>query len=190
MLNKTVIAGIIIVILLIFVANAAIIWCINNTVKTLFDGFYSADPVFCEESGLEMMVLYFDHGDGYLMIKTVQDVILLNTTFQYKLVSQSGMSRSIEDRQIYQIIFKNIEEQEFFPTTQMLEFMPATQRIKLYSREDQSIYGILYKNNAITDIKQLLDTPDLPSENPSSTEPDHVAIEENSAKVNDPAISD
>lgn len=175
MFNKTVISYIVIIILLLFVANAAIIWSTNKTVQMLFDGFYSADPVFCEESGLDMMVLYFDHGDGYLMIKTAQDVILLNTTFQYRLSNQSGMARTIETPQIYKISFTNLEEQDFFPTNQMLEFIPATQRIKLYSREDQSIYGVFYKNNAITDIKQLLDAPESTS---PSTDKDYTAAED------------
>jgi len=151
---------IVVIIILVFAVNAAIVWSTNKAVQTLFDGFYSADPVFCDESGLDMMVLYFDHGDGYIMIKTESDAILLNSTFEYRLSNVSGYALSINSPQIYQITFYNIEDQDFFPTQQMVEFIPTTQRIKLFNREDEQIYGILYKNNAATDMKQLLGAQD------------------------------
>jgi hypothetical protein len=72
----------------------------------------------------------------------------------------SGYALSITSPQLYYITFYNIEEQDFFPTRQMLEFIPTTQRIKLYNQEDEQIYGILYKNNAATDMKQLLGAQD------------------------------
>jgi hypothetical protein len=38
----------------------------------------------------------------------------------------------------------------------MLEFIPSTQRIKMYDNKEKTIHAILYKNNAVSDVKQLL----------------------------------
>jgi hypothetical protein len=90
------------------------------------------------------------------MIKGADGTVLLNDVVQYSLVNKSGYTTSISKPHLYQINFKGIDHQDFFPTTQMLEFIPTTQRIKLYNSEEEKIHAILYKNNAITDIKQLL----------------------------------
>ena len=151
------------------IVNLTMIWHTNNMIATLFDGFYSADPVFCEEGGLEMMIVYFDasknsslfsknSGDGYIMIKGADESILLNDVIQYNLECKSSGSWSLSEPCLYQITFKGIEYQDFFPTTQMLEFIPSTQRIKLYDDDEKKIHAILYKNNAITDVKSLLPT--------------------------------
>ncbi len=136
------------------------VWHTNNSIKILFDGFYSADPVFCKESNLELMIFYFDKGDGYIMIKGTDGSILLNDVVQYSLISKTNYNTSISNPHLYEITFKGIDYQDFFPTTQMLEFIPSTQRIKLYDNEEKKIHAMLYKNNAVTDVKQLLSTAD------------------------------
>jgi hypothetical protein len=144
----------------------------NNSIDLLFDGFYCADPVFCEEGNLESMIFYFDKGDGYIMIKGADGTVLLNDVVQYTLVAQSYFSTSISKPHTYKIIFKGIDYQDFFPTTQLLEFIPSTQRIKLYDDDEKKIHAILYKNNAVTDVKQLLPDAD------TNTNADHYKTDD------------
>jgi hypothetical protein len=147
---------ILIIISLFIIINFTLIWQNNKNLNLLFDGFYSADPVFCEEANLDMLVIYFDKGDGYIMMKGADGTILLNDVIQYKLVNKSGNVISLSKPILFEIIFKGMEDQIFFPFKQMLEFIPSTQRIKLYNHKEKTIYALLYKNNAISDIKQLL----------------------------------
>ena len=153
-------AGIVVVAISIIIFMFTSVWHTNNSINLLFDGFYCADPVFCEEGNLESMIFYFDNGDGYIMIKGADGTVLLNDVVQYTLISQSHLNTSISKPHIYKIIFKGIDYQDFFPTTQLLEFIPLTQRIKLYDDDEKKIHAILYKNNAVTDVKQLLQVTD------------------------------
>lgn len=133
----------------------------NHTINLLFDGFYCADPVFCEEGNLESMIFYFDKGDGYIMIKGADGTVLLNDVVQYKLITESYFYSSLAKPCLYKIVFKGIDYQDFFPTIQLLEFIPSTQRIKLYDDDEKKIHAILYKNNAVTDVKQLLSNDEV-----------------------------
>jgi len=148
-----IILSIIIIFLVIYII---LIWQTNKCVNLLFDGFYNADPVFCEEGNLDMMVLYFDKGDGYIMIKGGDGEILVNDVFQYTLKNKSGNMTSLDKPILYEININGIDNQTFFPTKQMLEFIPSTQRIKMYDNKEKTIHAILYKNNAVSDVKQLL----------------------------------
>jgi hypothetical protein len=147
------------IIIITLIVTSVLIWETNATIRILFDGFYSADPVFCDESNLDMLVIYFDHGDGYIMMRGADGTILLNDMFQYKMSSRFSFNTNISKPVTFTITFSGLDDQEFFPAKQTIEFLPSTQRIKLYDEEDQSIRGILYKNNAISDVKGLLDLP-------------------------------
>jgi hypothetical protein len=146
------------IIILFFIIYVTILFNTSNTIDQLFSGFYGADPVFCDDSGLELMILYLDRGNGFIMMKSSEGAILLADTIKYTLSSKSMFNASISSPHLYQITFKGIEYQDFFPSVQMLEFSPVTQRIKLYNNDDKTIHGVLYKNNTVTDVKELMST--------------------------------
>jgi hypothetical protein len=64
----------------------------------------------------------------------------------------------------------------------MVEFIPTTQRIKLFNREDEQIYGILYKNNAATDMKQLLGAQDYLDNGAEGISADATSFNPNAGK--------
>jgi hypothetical protein len=152
--------GIIIILFFSILIYICIVRQTTYMVKQLLDGFYVADSIFCEESNLDMLCLYLDNGDGYIFIKGNSGDIILNTPIKYKLIRQTHITAQLNSGYIYTIIFEgltdNNSELEFFPKKQILEFIPTTQRIKLYDDATDTIYGILYKNNSATDMKELL----------------------------------
>jgi hypothetical protein len=152
---KKIIFAFVILITILITIYSSIIWNTNQIIKQLFNGFYSADPIFCEDSSLDMMMIYFDNGDGYILIKGVDGSILINDVIEYKLINKTNFNTSLNNTLKYQIIFKGIDYQEFFPTRQFLEFTPSSQKIKLFS--DEKVYGLLYKNNMVSDVKDLID---------------------------------
>lgn len=143
-------------IILLIIVSLALTWQNNRAVNMLFDGFYSGDPVFCEDGNLEMMIMYFDKGDGYIMIQGADGTILLNDAIHYTLKNKSGSAMSLSKPKLYEITFTGIDYQSFFPTKQMLEFVPTTQRIKMFDNEEKKIHAVLYKNNSVSDVKALL----------------------------------
>lgn len=128
----------------------------TKMVRKLINGFYVADHMFCNESNIDLMCIYLDDGDGYIIIRGQSGKILLNTSFKYNLYRATGMTAALTDAFIYRIEFSDIECTDFFPLIQYLEFMPTTQRIKLFDKDSQVIYGVLYKNNSATDMQSLI----------------------------------
>jgi hypothetical protein len=94
------------------------------------------------------------------------------------MASQFGINTNISKPITFKIAFGGLDDQDFFPTKQTVEFLPSTQRIKLYDETDQSIRGILYKNNAISDVKGLLDLPaDVTKEHNRNSRSDDIPSE-------------
>ena len=131
-------------------------WYISKLSKAFIYGWYGADPVYCEEANLDSMILFLNNdGYGYILIKGNDDTIILNDSFTYSLMEKSGSFASITEPRQFTIKFKNIDYQEFFPSVQTLEFIPLTQRIKLYDDNEKMTHAILYKNNMVSDVMSL-----------------------------------
>ena len=124
-----------------------------NEKELLFhiNGFYTADPIFCEQAGLSLIILYFKDKDGYILIKDQSENILLNSSFTYILNPISKLNK-LHGECKYTIEFLDLPEQDFFPKKQQFEFIPETHRIKLFDAESKTIYAVLYKNNAASDL--------------------------------------
>jgi len=139
-------------IILIIIIYLCIEWQISQSTKLFIYGWYGADPVYCEQANLDSMILFLnDDGCGYILIKANDDSILLNDSFSY-LLTEKYPTLSLASPKKYTIIFKGIDYQDFFPSTQTLEFLPITQRIKLYNEATETTHAILYKNNTVSDI--------------------------------------
>lgn len=140
-------------IIIIIVVVLLMLWHITRSAKSFIYGWYGADPVFCEQANLDSIIMYLNNdGCGYILIKANDGSVILNESFAYTLSARSSIQLSLTSPQKYTIHFKDIEYQDFFPSIQTLEFIPLTQRIKLYDEQNETTHAILYKNNTVSDI--------------------------------------
>lgn len=129
----------------------------QGLVKQLMYGWYGADPVFCDKADLDSIILYLDRDNyGYILMKGADQSILLNESFKYKLKPNS--TGDINSENIYVIEFDSLDYEEYFPSVQMLEFQPLTQRLRLYDSNTDLTHAVLYKNNSVSDVMDLLKT--------------------------------
>lgn len=133
-------------------------WSMGNLIKQFIYGWYGADPVFCERASLDSIILYLDKDNhGYILMKGSDQSIILNDSFTYKLKEHPVMFDNISKEKTYTIDFGSLDYQEFFPSLQILEFTPLTQRIRLYSSDTDLTHAVLYKNNTVSDVMNLID---------------------------------
>jgi hypothetical protein len=116
----------------------------------LIDGFYVADPIYCNEANLAKMFICFNDGDGYIYIQGVDGNVLLADSFKYKLRGTSW--NFTVNKSVYNISFSEIDHQDFFPTKMTMEYVPKINRIKLYTKKDMALHGVLFKDGSLSDV--------------------------------------
>lgn len=129
----------------------------------LLPGFYEADISFCEESSIDTFCIYIDdkkNDDGvfpcYILMKS-DDTLIINEPTTVKISQNWSWGSFDPTNPIYfDVEFDNSEETaEIFPNQQKLRFYPNIGKIVLYN--DDTVYGVLYKNGATTELKHIQD---------------------------------
>ncbi len=153
-INQTTILVIIMIILISYTCYLHYVYG-RGLINNLLYGWYGADPVFCDKADLESIILYLDRDNyGYILIKGADQSILLNESFKYVLKPDS--IGGINVLNTFTIIFDSLDYDDYFPSTQKLEFQPLTQRIRLYDPNTDLTHAVLYKNNSVSDMMDLV----------------------------------
>ena len=145
----------IIVIVLIFMITVINVrYAENNLLK----GFWKASNSFCQDSDIELILLYISDETsiyphkrtGYLLMKNA-DGILINNPLELILDDGFDISLGITNCRKWKAHINWLEEDDFdcFPCKQELYYYPSVGKL-IFSSEDK-IYAVLYKDNFLSD---------------------------------------
>src|SRR6185369_706032 len=120
----------------------------------LLNGFYEADPDFCDEAGIDMFYLYLNNdatiwGDrSCYILASIDDEIIINEPTTAHITSQltwSNFSSNLTTPKYFNVKF-DIDDSDIFPSEQKIRFYPSIGKIVLYTGD--TITAVLYKNGA------------------------------------------
>lgn len=127
---------------------------IINKDRNLMNGFWKADNSFCEESELELMIIYFGDSDllnkrgGYIMIKNSEGFLINNPVeFNMSLLINPFADKIECD---LNIDWLGESEYSFFPNIQKMIYYPKKGKIIL--KDKRQIYAVLYKDHIMSDV--------------------------------------
>lgn len=157
------IQGIGIVILIILFMIILLILNTRNNESTLLSGFWRANAEFCKEAQIDIFLIYIGDSSlfsntypGYILVKNDQGIII-NDPIKINFSSDMDFSPSLCDCRNYIIKIDwedNEEGYEFFPSEQEVFYYPKIGKL-VFSAHDQ-VFAILYKDNSISDINNVL----------------------------------
>jgi len=140
-----------------FVVAAALIlillWYHHDIISTLLTGFWVGDAEFLKSAGLDSFVFYISKGTllsqsrgCYLLMMSEGEVVLNHPTaacLQSSSLFSFGMSPKY-----FRLTFE--EQPEIIPQQLTLKLDPRVGKLVL--RDDQTIYGIFYRDGSQTEL--------------------------------------
>jgi hypothetical protein len=129
----------------------------------LLNGFYEADPGFCEEAGLDAFYLYINSDTNIwgarscYILASKDDEIIINEPTTAHITSQcilSNFSSSLTKPRYYNIKFDSFDnESDIFPCEQNIRFYPNTGKMVLYTGD--TITAVLYKSGVSSELEHI-----------------------------------
>lgn len=160
MINAVTALGLTIIILLF--AVVVLIFNSRSTESTLITGFWRADPEFCQESGIELFLVYFGEGSyvsnkrsGYIIVKN-DDGLIINNPVEFCMYGGYSVNPGLSKHREFVLNIDWLDEEgyEFFPSEQLLTYYPDCGKLVL-SLEDK-VYAVLYKDYIISDVARRM----------------------------------
>ncbi len=162
--------GVIMVCLILYIC----LWIqARYTESELLQGFWKADSDFCQETGLDLFIMYIGpmnymtHHNCYIIAKN-EDGLIINDDATLKIYSVC-INPLVSNHKKYYACFEWTDEEtdyEHFPKKQMIHYYPK--QGKLIISKDDVVSAILYKDNDISD--QMRITPEELEESDSDEE--------------------
>jgi len=151
------------------------IWLKPSIYDQLLNGFYEADPDFCEEAGLDMFCLYLNNDVNILgarscyILASKDDEIIINEPTTAHITSQwtwSWFSDPTKPK-YFNVKFDFDIDSDIFPNEQCIRFYPDIGKLVLYT--DDTITAVLYKNGAYSELKHCSDKDDTSNDTSNDT---------------------
>lgn len=121
--------------------------------NTLLEGFWKADPSFCEQAGLDLFYLYLGKTtmgkrSGYILA-WADDKPIINTTADFTFGMSPNFTPQIAQCRQFTVTIDMPESNGYFPDEQTVYYYPALG--KLIFEQDSQVYAVLYKDTVISD---------------------------------------
>jgi hypothetical protein len=152
MISNDIVYNLAAVILIVYVA---LVVSYRTTETNQMMGCWTADVTFCEQAGLDRMIMYVGKNNSmYLLAINTAGSIVINSQGIMSLSGGFCLRPWLSPKRVFQCVFKFTDGQEYdsFPAQQQLEYDTQKMKIMLYDK-DKIIRAILYKDNSLSDIK-------------------------------------
>ncbi len=127
--------------------------------NALLDGMWNASANFCEQAGLQSMLLYlqpsFTHVRCGYIIMTTDEGIIINDPV--KITIWPSMSFSAYKKHKIDIEWQDSDGYDYFPSNQTMYYYPLLGKMVLMN--DDEVTAVLYKNT-ITSSELVNSVPD------------------------------
>jgi hypothetical protein len=164
-----------IVILILLFTLVVLVYNSRSTENALINGFWKADPEFCQEAGLDLFLVYFGEGSylnnkrpGYIVVKN-EEGLIINNPVNFHMSGGYSIKPGISSCREYTLNIDWLDEpgyEDFFPSEQLLTYYPDCGKVVL-SLDDQ-VYAVLYKDYIISDTNRRMPEETLKSEEEES----------------------
>jgi hypothetical protein len=127
--------------------------------SSLVKGFWSGSSQFCGTANLDLFLIYIGDGGssrpGFILMKNA-DGFIINNPVKLHLTGGNSFSPSVCDCRHYSVEIDWLDEEppEFFPSEQDIHYYPSVGKM-VWSKGD-TVYAVTYKNNQISDVKNVL----------------------------------
>lgn len=159
--NITTALGITLLILLFSVV--LFIFNTRSVETSLITGFWKADADFCQESAVQLFLIYFGEAEyfsnsraGYILVCNSSGDII-NNPIRMHFAGGSSLNPSLSKSREYHITIDWLDEEgyeDFFPSKQLLTYYPSCGKIVL--SQGKKVYSVLYKDHSISDINRVM----------------------------------
>lgn len=155
MISNDIIYNIFAVIIIIYIM---LVISYRTTEMKQMCGCWTADVTFCEQAGLDRMIMYIGPNNSiYVLAINTAGILVVNSNGTMELNGGFCGRPWMTSKRIFQCVFKFSDGQEYdsFPSVQQLEYDPRKMKIVMYDK-DRVIRAILYKDNSLSDIRSTI----------------------------------
>lgn len=149
-----------IIIVTITIVLFIILLYVNRSLEnTILKGFWKGGAGFCNESELDLFLLYIGEGtyntSGYILAKNNEGIIM-NNNIKFKLKPNFSINPFRRSRIDYKILIDWMGEEgyDFFPDKQELYYYPHIGKLVFVSNDETK--AVLYKDNETNDISNKM----------------------------------
>lgn len=156
----------IIVILLIIILYITYKICKKKYDEDNLNGFWKADPIFCEEAGLHSFIVRIDDGDGYILAFNSDGVIINNAIrldLSEGIINKLGLGDNSDEERRYDAAVDWLGETcECLPGEMTFYYYPQCGKLVFANPNaeandaENKIYAVLYKDYSMSDIVRKL----------------------------------
>lgn len=152
--------GLIILLFIIFIYTTTVL-CYRSTENNLLSGFWKGSPDFCEDSELDILLIYIGDDNnstkpGYILMKNA-DGLIINDQVEFCLSGGYSITPGMSHEKIYTVDIKWLvsEGYDFFPSQQKIYYYPLLGKLVMLD-SNGDITALLYKDNVSSDIANKL----------------------------------
>lgn len=147
-----------IIVLILLVVFTLLVLNSRSVESCLIQGFWKGAPSFMQEAELDLFLIYFGENStlsskrqGYILMKN-DNGLIINNPVEFSFSSGGSITPGICSCREYIVTIDWLGEEapDFFPEEQELYYYP--EHGKLVFSVDDTVFGVLYKDNIISDI--------------------------------------
>ena len=162
--NKNIVITISIVIIILILYTIISTYYIYHVGYHMLGGFWSADPSFCEDSGLDRFYIFIEppnKGNICWICMSNSDTTVVNNITTYSIKTKwnsvDNWTTDIKRPRTFKITFDNLPKnltKDIFPKKQILKLDIETGKIYLMDRRynNNKVYFVGYKDSRISDL--------------------------------------
>jgi hypothetical protein len=151
----------IVILILLFIFTLQVM-STRRTENCMLKGFWKGSPSFVKDAELDLFLIYIGDGStlsskrpGYILMKN-ESGLIINNPVEFSFSSGGSLRPGMCPCREYNITIDWLKETppDFFPSEQELYYYP--EHGKLVFAEEESVYGVLYKDHTISDVDSLM----------------------------------